>query len=63
MKSIGKMLAELPAIAVEFDDHNAEEPVFKEPWEATAFALTIQLHQQGHFTWQEELMSNLVFRH
>ena len=28
-------------------------PVFKEPWEASAFALAICLSQEGHFTWQE----------
>ena len=28
-------------------------PVFKEPWEAQAFALTLELHQAGHFTWAE----------
>ncbi len=28
-------------------------PVFKEPWEAQAFALTLNLHEAGHFTWSE----------
>ncbi len=28
-------------------------PVFAEPWQAQAFALTVQLSQAGHFTWQE----------
>ena len=28
-------------------------PVFKEPWEAQAFALVIALHEQGRFTWSE----------
>ena len=28
-------------------------PVFKEPWEAEAFAMTLNLHAQGHFTWLE----------
>ena len=28
-------------------------PVFKEPWEAQAFALAVELNQQGVFTWQE----------
>lgn len=27
--------------------------VFKEPWEAKAFALTLQLHERGLFTWPE----------
>ncbi|SVA50376.1 uncharacterized protein METZ01_LOCUS103230 [marine metagenome] len=30
-----------------------EGPVFKEPWEAEAFAMTLNLHAQGHFTWPE----------
>jgi nitrile hydratase accessory protein len=28
-------------------------PVFAEPWEAQAFALTVKLSEQGHFTWKE----------
>lgn len=28
-------------------------PVFAEPWQAQAFALAIQLHDQGAFTWAE----------
>jgi nitrile hydratase accessory protein len=28
-------------------------PVFAEPWQAQAFALTLQLHAQGAFTWPE----------
>ena len=28
-------------------------PVFKEPWEARALALAVELHRQGHFTWAE----------
>ena len=29
------------------------EPVFREPWEAHAFAMAVQLHEQGLFTWPE----------
>ena len=29
------------------------EPVFREPWEAQAFAMTLSLHQRGLFTWAE----------
>jgi len=29
------------------------EPVFREPWEAQAFALTLHLFEAGHFTWDE----------
>lgn len=28
-------------------------PVFREPWEAAAFALVLKLYQGGHFTWTE----------
>ncbi len=28
-------------------------PVFAEPWQAQAFALALQLHAQGAFTWPE----------
>jgi nitrile hydratase accessory protein len=29
------------------------EPVFAEPWQATAFALAVELHAGGAFTWPE----------
>ncbi len=38
----------LPALPV--DD---EGPVFSEPWEAQAFAMTLELHKQGRFSWIE----------
>ena len=28
-------------------------PVFREPWEAQAFAMTVLLHERGLFTWPE----------
>ena len=28
-------------------------PVFAEPWEAQAFALAVQLSEQGYFAWKE----------
>ena len=28
-------------------------PVFREPWEAQAFAITLVLHQRGLFSWSE----------
>jgi nitrile hydratase accessory protein len=31
----------------------AERPVFREPWEAQAFALAVSLHERGLFTWSE----------
>jgi nitrile hydratase accessory protein len=30
-----------------------EGPVFAEPWQAQAFAMTVRLSEQGHFTWKE----------
>lgn len=41
-------LAALPAIP-----RDSEGPVFREPWEAEAFALAVKLHEQGIFTWRE----------
>ena len=32
-------------------EHGA--PVFREPWEAQAFAMTLALHERGVFTWPE----------
>jgi nitrile hydratase accessory protein len=41
--------AELPSLPR--DDQGS--PVFREPWEAQAFAMAVRLHQGGHFTWTE----------
>ncbi len=32
---------------------DADGPVFREPWEAQAFAMTLALHERGLFTWKE----------
>jgi len=32
---------------------NADGPVFREPWEAEAFALALSLHDRGLFSWME----------
>ena len=32
---------------------DADGPVFREPWEAQAFALAVALHERGLFTWSE----------
>ena len=32
---------------------DADGPVFREPWEAQAFAMTLALHERGLFTWPE----------
>lgn len=41
-------LAALPRLPVD-----AEGPVFAEPWQAQAFAMAVQLHRAGVFTWTE----------
>jgi nitrile hydratase accessory protein len=42
------------AAAVAPIPHGADrEPVFREPWEAQAFAMTLALHERGLFTWNE----------
>jgi nitrile hydratase accessory protein len=33
--------------------HDADGPVFREPWEAQAFAMTLALHERGLFSWKE----------
>ena len=33
--------------------HDGEDPVFREPWEAQAFAMALALQQRGLFTWSE----------
>ncbi len=40
------------------------EPVFREPWEAQAFAMTLALHERGLFTWPEwaEALSRAIKR-
>jgi nitrile hydratase accessory protein len=32
---------------------DADGPVFREPWEAQAFAMTLALHARGLFSWTE----------
>jgi nitrile hydratase accessory protein len=32
---------------------DADEPIFAEPWQAEAFALTVRLYEAGCFTWNE----------
>ncbi|WP_373088602.1 nitrile hydratase accessory protein [Sneathiella sp.] len=40
----------LLSLAIPRDD---DGPVFDEPWQAQAFALTVRLHEQGQFSWPE----------
>src|SRR6202012_4385801 len=32
---------------------DAEGPVFREPWEAQAFAMALTMHERGLFSWAE----------
>ena len=43
-----RAISEVPSIPCD-----AEGPVFREPWEAQAFAMTLALHARGLFTWPE----------
>ena len=36
-----------------FLEKNHEGPVFKEPWQAQAFAMAVTLSEAGLFSWQE----------
>jgi nitrile hydratase accessory protein len=40
--------AEVPSIP-----RDADGPVFREPWEAQAFAMTLALHERKLFSWSE----------
>ena len=40
--------SDLPALPCD-----AQGPVFAEPWQAHAFAMTLRLHERGLFTWAE----------
>ena len=40
-----------------------EEPIFSAPWEAHVFAIALQLHEKGIFTWPEwsEYLSEAIY--
>lgn len=44
-------VAHLPVLAGQ--PHDGDGPVFAEPWQAQAFAMTLALHQRGVFAWTE----------
>ncbi len=48
----GRMSDALSLDAVQLPRDEAG-PVFDKPWQAQAFALTVQLYKSGHFTWPE----------
>jgi nitrile hydratase accessory protein len=41
------------AISIPGVPRDADGPVFREPWEAQAFAMTLALYERGLFTWNE----------
>lgn len=43
--ALAQKLAEIPV--------DEEGPVFAEPWQAQAFAMTVKLHENSAFTWPE----------
>jgi nitrile hydratase accessory protein len=53
MTTIDPAAARIAAEAVPNIPCDAEGPVFREPWEAQAFAMALALHQRGLFTWPE----------
>ena len=46
-------LTTCPGLPTGHAEGEAASPVFAEPWQAQAFAMTLQLHQRGLFTWPE----------
>ena len=53
MMSIDSIAAARAAQEVPSIPRDAEGPVFREPWEAQAFAMALALHDRGVFTWGE----------
>jgi nitrile hydratase accessory protein len=47
-QAAARATAALPGIP-----RDAEGPVFREPWEAQAFAMAVTLHERGLFSWTE----------
>ena len=42
-----------PGLPLGGGEGDSDGPVFNEPWQAQAFAMVLQLHQRGLFTWPE----------
>jgi nitrile hydratase accessory protein len=53
VKAIDPAAAQHATQSVPSIPRDAEGPVFREPWEAQAFAMALALHQRGLFTWPE----------
>ena len=53
MTSIDPLAARGATEAVPTIPRDSEGPVFREPWEAQAFAMTLALYRRGLFSWPE----------
>lgn len=53
MTSLDPAAARRATSAVPSIPCDAEGPVFREPWEAQAFAMALMLHERGLFAWPE----------
>ena len=53
MTSIDPAAAKRATEQVPSIPRDTEGPVFREPWEAQAFAMTLALHERNLFTWPE----------
>jgi nitrile hydratase accessory protein len=53
MTTVDSTSARRATAAVPSIPRDAEGPVFREPWEAQAFAMALALHERGVFTWPE----------
>src|SRR6202000_1038628 len=51
--ALGPQQAMRAAVAVPGVPRDEDGPVFREPWEARAFAMALALHERGVFTWKE----------
>src|SRR3954452_8382773 len=52
-RSIDPAAAQRAAQEVPSIPRDADGPVFREPWQAQAFAMALALHERGVFTWVE----------
>ncbi|HTQ33723.1 MAG TPA: nitrile hydratase accessory protein [Stellaceae bacterium] len=53
MNSLDRNAIAAATLAVPGVPQGEDGPVFREPWEAQAFAMAVSLHQRGLFTWPE----------
>src|SRR5258708_32672850 len=53
MTKIDPAAARRAAEAVAGIPRDRDGPVFREPWEAQAFAMAVALHERGVFSWSE----------